>query len=196
MTDSTPADSPTNSPPAAGAAPASAGSAAPAEKPAGPSPEEQLATAKKEAADNYHRYLRAVADLENYRKRTVREKDELRQYAATRVLEDLLPVLDNLALGLAAAKQTGAEMKGLIGGVEMVMTQLKAALANHGLVEINPAGQAFDPHRHQAISHQPSADIPAEHVLTVVRPGYTLNGRLLRPASVIVSSGAVKGAAK
>jgi len=190
MTDSAPPDSQTNGPPAAAAPPP------PAEKPASPSPEEQLAAAKKEAAENYHRYLRAVADLENYRKRTVREKDELRQYAATRVLEDLLPVLDNLALGLAAAKQTGAEMKGLIGGVEMVMAQLKAALANHGLVEIDPAGQAFDPHRHQAISHQPSAAGPAEHVLTVVRPGYALNGRLLRPASVIVSSGAAKEAAK
>jgi molecular chaperone GrpE len=197
MTDSAQADSQSNRPPAAaGAAPAQPATPPPAEKPANPSPEEQLAAAKKEATDNYARYLRAVADLENYRKRTVREKDELRQYAATRVLEDLLPVLDNLALGLAAAKQTGAEMKGLIGGVEMVMAQLKAALANHGLVEIDPAGQAFDPHQHQAISHQPSATIPAEHVLTVVRTGYALNGRLLRPASVIVSSGPAKGAAK
>ena len=197
MTDSAQADSQSNCPPAAaGTAPAQPATPPPAEKPASPSPEEQLAAAKKEAADNYARYLRAVADLENYRKRTVREKDELRQYAATRVLEDLLPVLDNLALGLAAAKQTGAEMKGLIGGVEMVMAQLKAALANHGLVEIDPAGQAFDPHRHQAISHQPSASVPAEHVLTVVRTGYALNGRLLRPASVIVSSGPAKGAAK
>jgi molecular chaperone GrpE len=197
MTDTEPADSQSN------AQPATVGSAAPAQpasppegKPAGPAPEESLAAAKKEAAENYNRYLRAVADLENFRKRTVREKDELRQYAATRVLEDLLPVLDNLALGLAAAKQPGAEMKPLVGGVEMVMAQLKAALANHGLVEIDPAGQPFDPHRHQAISHQPSAAVPAEHVLTVVRTGYALNGRLLRPASVIVSSGAAKGAAK
>jgi molecular chaperone GrpE len=197
MTDSDQADSQTNCPPAAaGAAPTQPASPPPAEKPASLSPEEQLAAAKKEAAENYNRYLRAVADLENYRKRTVREKDELRQYAATRVLEDLLPVLDNLARGLAAAKQTGAEMKALVGGVEMVMAQLKAALANHGLVEIDPAGLPFDPHRHQAISHQPSAEVPAEHVLTVVRPGYALNGRLLRPASVIVSSGAAKGAAK
>ena len=197
MTDSDQADSQTNCPPAAaGAAPTQPASPPPAEKPASLAPEDQLAAAKTEAAENYNRYLRAVADLENYRKRTVREKDELRQYAATRVLEDLLPVLDNLALGLAAAKQPGAEMKGLIGGVEMVMTQLKAALANHGLVEINPVGQAFAPHRHQAISHQPSADIPAEHVLTVVRTGYALNGRLLRPASVIVSSGPAKGTAK
>ena len=196
MTDSAQADSHDNSQPAAAAGPAQPPSPPPAEKPASLAPEDQLAAAKTEAAENYNRYLRAVADLENYRKRTVREKDELRQYAATRVLEDLLPVLDNLALGLAAAKQTGAEMKGLIGGVEMVMVQLKAALANHGLVEINPVGQPFDHHRHQAISHQPSADIPAEHVLTVVRTGYALNGRLLRPASVIVSSGAAKGAAK
>jgi len=197
MTETDPADSQPKRPPAAaaGAVPAQPASP-PAEKPASPSPEDQLTVAKKEAAENYNRYLRAVADLENFRKRTVREKDELRQYAATRVLEDLLPVLDNLALGLSAAKQPGAEMKGLIGGVEMVMTQLKAALANHGLVEINPVGQPFDPHRHQAISHQPSADVPAEHVLTVVRTGYALNGRLLRPASVIVSSGAAKGAAK
>jgi molecular chaperone GrpE len=196
MNDSAQADSQTNSQPADAAVPAQPASPPPAEKPASLAPEEQLAAAKSEAAENYNRYLRAVADLENYRKRTVREKDELRQYAATRVLEDLLPVLDNLALGLAAAKQKGAEMKGLIGGVEMVMVQLKAALANHGLVDINPVGQPFDPHRHQAISHQPSADIPAEHVLTVVRTGYALNGRLLRPASVIVSSGAAKGAAK
>ena len=197
MTDSAQADSQTNCPPAAaGAAPAQPVAPPSTEQPASSSPEEQLAAAKKEAAENYNRYLRAVADLENYRKRTVREKDELRQYAATRVLEDLLPVLDNLALGLAAAKQGGAEMKGLVGGVEMVMAQLKAALANHGLVEIDPAGQPFDPHRHQAISHQPSAGVPAEHVLTVVRPGYALNGRLLRPASVIVSSGPAKGAAK
>jgi molecular chaperone GrpE len=197
MTQTDPADSQPNSQAAAaGSAAPSQPASPPAEKTASPSPEEHLAAAKKEATENYNRYLRAVADLENFRKRTVREKEELRQYAATRVLEDLLPVLDNLALGLAAAKQPGAEMKSLVGGVEMVMAQLKAALANHGLVEIDPAGQPFDPHRHQAISHQPSVEVPAEHVLTVVRTGYALNGRLLRPASVIVSSGAAKAAAK
>ncbi len=197
MTQTDPADSQPNSQAAAaGSAAPSQPASPPAEKTASPSPEEHLAAAKKEATENYNRYLRAVADLENFRKRTMREKEELRQYAATRVLEDLLPVLDNLALGLAAAQQPGAEMKSLVGGVEMVMAQLKAALANHGLVEIDPAGQPFDPHRHQAISHQPSADVPAEHVLTVVRTGYALNGRLLRPASVIVSSGAAKASAK
>jgi molecular chaperone GrpE len=120
-----------------------------------------LAAARKEAADNYDRYLRAVADLENFRRRTVREKEELRLFAASRLLEDLLPALDNLALGLAAAKQPNADLKALAGGVELVQQQLKGALAAHGLKEINPLGQPFDPHQHEAISHQPSADVKA-----------------------------------
>jgi len=148
-----------------------------------------LAAARKLAAENHDRYLRMAADLENFRRRTVREKEELRLYAASRVLEDLLPSLDNLALGLAAARQPNADLKTLTGGVELVLQQFKAALAAHGLTEINPAGKAFDPHQHEALSHQPSPDVPAEHVLTVVRTGFVLNGRLLRPAAVVISSG-------
>jgi molecular chaperone GrpE len=155
-------------------------------------PEEALAAATAEAAASQDRYLRAVADLENFRRRTVREKEELRLYAASRVLEDLLPALDNLSLGLNATQQPGADLTTLAGGVEMVLTQLKSVLANHGLKEINPFGQLFDPHQHEAISHLPSADVKAEHVLAVVRTGYSLNGRLLRPASVVVSSGPAK----
>jgi molecular chaperone GrpE len=153
-------------------------------------PGDQLAAAKKEATENYDRYVRTVADLDNFRRRTVREKEELRLFATSRVLEDLLPVLDNLALGLTAAKQPGADLKTLVGGVDMVLQQLKAALAGHGLKEISPVGQPFDPHLHEAISHQPSTAVKEEHVITVVRTGYSLNGRLLRPAAVIVSSGA------
>jgi molecular chaperone GrpE len=153
---------------------------------------EALAAAKAEAAENYNRYLRAVADLENFRRRTVREKDELRQFAASGVLEDLLPVVDNLTLAITAAKQPNADVKNLTGGVDMVLTQLKTALASHGLKEINPAGQPFDANLHEAISAQPSADVPEGNVSTVVRPGFSLNGRLLRPASVVVSSGALK----
>ena len=153
---------------------------------------EALTAAKNEAAENYNRYLRAVADLENFRRRTVREKDELRQYAASGVLEDLLPVVDNLTLALVAAKQPNADLKNLTGGVEMVLTQLKSAMASHGLKEINPSGQAFDANLHEAISAQPSPEIPEGTVSSVVRPGFSLNGRLLRPASVVVSSGPVK----
>ena len=151
-----------------------------------------LTAAKSEAAENYNRYLRAVADLENFRRRTVREKDELRQFAASGVLEDLLPVVDNLTLAIGAARQPNADLKNLSGGVEMVLSQLKTALASHGLKEINPAGQAFDANLHESISAQPSADVPEGNVANVVRPGFSLNGRLLRPASVILSSGVAK----
>jgi len=156
----------------------------------------QLAAAKKEAADNYDRYVRSVADMDNFRRRTVREKEELRQFAASKVLEDLLPVLDNLSLGLAAAKAPNADLKTLVGGIGMVAEQLKASLSGHGLKEINPLGQPFDPNLHEAISQQPSAEIAEGSVVTVVRTGYSLNGRLLRPASVIVSTGAPVSEAK
>src|SRR5687768_3375043 len=174
--------------------PENAGAVSPAAEPAVTA--EALAAAKKEASENYNRYLRSVADLENFRRRTVREKDELRQFAASRVLEDLLPVLDNLGLGLAAAKQPGADLSKLTGGIEMVLTQLKSALSNHGLKEINPAGQPFDANLHESISAQPSSTVPDGNVVTVVRPGFSLNGRLLRPASVVVSSGPGKEAKK
>jgi len=162
---------------------------APAKNPPAVDP---LAAAKQEAAANYDRYLRSVADLENFRRRTVREKDELRQFATSRVLEDLLPVLDNLTLGLAATKQPGADLTALAGGVEMVLAQFKSALSTHGLKEISPVGQPFDANLHESISAQPSDQVPEGNVVTVVRTGYSLNGRLLRPASVIVSSGKAK----
>lgn len=183
------------------AAPGNANGAQPgagAGGPAGELPEvdwqAEATAAKQEAAANYDKFMRSVADLENFRRRAVREKDELRTMATGRVLEDIFPVLDNLALAVQAAKQPKADMKTLVGGVEMVLGQLKSALGNHGLKDINPAGQRFDPHQHEAISHEPSATVPEEHVITVVRTGYSLNGRLLRPAAVVVSSGPAKPA--
>ncbi|AWI08370.1 nucleotide exchange factor GrpE [Ereboglobus luteus] len=152
--------------------------------------EDQVAAAKKEAAANYDRYVRAVADLENFRRRTLREKDELRQYAASRVLEDMFPIIEALALGLDAAKKPGTEIVSVIEGMDMVLNQIKTTLGKHGLKEINPgAGAKFDPHQEEAIAMQPSADIAEGHVLQVFRAGYSLNGRVLRPASVVVSSG-------
>jgi molecular chaperone GrpE len=165
----------------------------PEQAPEAAAPADAVAAAKKEAADNHDRYLRAMADLENFRRRTVREKEELRLYSASRLLEDLLPALDNLGLGIAAARKPGADLKAVADGVELVQQQLKAALAAHGLKEINPLGLPFDPHQHEALSHEASADVKPEHVTSVVRTGYTLNGRLVRPASVIVSSGKTVG---
>lgn len=163
----------------------------PAPSAAIPGPDEVVAAAKKEAAANYDRYMRAVADLENFRKRTVREKDELRQFAAAGVVEDIIPILDNLSLGLAATKQQ-TDVKAIVDGLGLVLEQFKATLGRHGLKEINPIGQAFDHNLHECISHQSSADVPEEKVSQVVRLGYTLNGRLIRPAAVVVSSGPAK----
>lgn len=199
MTDSAQTNSTSNNPtdvkPTAETAtqqPSNGGNEAPAQAVPVEKWEEQVASAKKEAADYYNRYLRAVADLENARKRAIREKEEVRQYGIKQLLEDIVPVLDNLGLGLAAAKQPGADAKTIVGGVEMTIVQLKNALSNHGLKEINPVGQPFDPHQHEAISHLPDPQVPAEHVITVVRTGYSLQGRLLRPANVVVSSGPAK----
>ena len=154
-------------------------------------PEELLLAARKEAAASYDRYTRAVADLENFRKRALREKDELRQFAVSGLMDDVIPILDNLSLGLTAAQQQ-TDVKAITAGVTLVLEQFKTTLSRHGMKEVKPDGQCFDPHLHECISHQPSADVAEEHVMQVVRPGYTLNGRLLRPASVIVSSGPTK----
>ena len=193
-------------PPPAAATPgsnAAAGSAAPpgetaavaasAPPAAPPSLEERLTAAQQEAAGNYDRYLRAVADLENFRRRVTREKDELRQFATVNLLQHLLPVLDNLQLGLAAVRQQ-ADAKTVTDGIAMVLDQLRGVLGHHGLKALDPVGQKFDPHLHESLSHQPSAEVPEEHVLQVVRIGYTFHGRLLRPASVILSSGPAKEA--
>jgi molecular chaperone GrpE len=159
------------------------------EETAEPTLEEQLATAHAAVAAARDAQLRAAADLENFRRRTMREKDELRAFAASRIVEDLLPVLDNLGFATMAAEAPNAELKSLADGVSMVATQFKTALGNHGLKEVNPVGGEFDPNLHEALSQQPSEDVPEGNVLQVVRIGFTLNGRLLRPASVLVSGG-------
>ncbi len=154
-----------------------------------PSLEEQLEAARRETAAAKEAHLRAMADLDNFRRRTAREKDDLRAFAAASVVEELMPVLDNFGFALTAAKAPNAELKTLTEGVDMIASQLKTALGNHGLKEVNPAGAAFDPNLHEAVSQQPSDEVAEGQVLQVIRVGYTLNGRLLRPATVIVSGG-------
>lgn len=173
-------------------APPTADAAEAAPPATGPTLDEQLAAAKKDVADAHDRYLRLAADMENLRRRTVREKDEIRQYAIGRVLEDMISVLDNLGFGLTAAKAPNADVKTIVGGIGMVADQLKNVLSQHGLKEVNPVGQAFDPNQHESLAAQPSADVAEGNVAQVVRIGYSLNGRLLRPASVILSSGPAK----
>jgi len=164
---------------------------APVEDPAEAPEEETLSEldqAKAEAAEMKQRYLRSVADLENYRKRIAREKQEIIRSAAANVIESLLPVLDNLKLGLQAARNH-EEAKDVVTGFEMVENQLRNTLVEQGLEELAPTGEKFDPNLHECIAHQPSDEVPEDHVIKTVRSGYRLNDRLIRAANVIVSSG-------
>ena len=154
--------------------------------------EEQLEAARKEASENYNNYLRAVADLDTYRRRVMREKDDLKQYAISGLLEDFLPVYDNLGLGLMSAEQT-TDPKVVVQGIQMVMTQFKTLLEDNGIAEVAPGkGDDFDPNVAEAFQTQPSDEVEEGKVLSLMRKGFTLNGRLVRPASVVVSGGPAK----
>lgn len=154
--------------------------------------EEQLEAAKAEAAENYNNYLRSVADLDTYRRRVMREKDELKQYAISGLLEDFLPVYDNLGLGLVSAEQS-SDPKVVVQGIQMVLTQFRTLLEENGISEIAPEkGDDFDPNLAEAFQTQPSAEVEEGKVLSLIRKGFQLNGRLVRPASVIVSGGPAK----
>ncbi len=150
--------------------------------------EEQLERAREESRQNQERYLRAIADWENFRRRTVREKDELRQHVIGGLLEDFLPVLDNLELGLQTAANH-PEAENVAKGFALVAEQIRSVLERHGLTEIQAEGQVFDPHAHESLSYQPHDEIEEGRIVQVIRKGYALNGRLLRAAAVVVSSG-------
>lgn len=157
-------------------------------------PEFELEKVTKERDDNYSRYLRAVADLENYRRRVMREKDELRQFAILNLVESLLPVYEHLGLAIASAEQA-QKPEDIARGVAMVLEQFRSALATVGLDEINPeVGAEFDPHQHESLSHAPSDTIPEEKIVQIIRTGFSLKGRIIRPASVLLSSGPAKAA--
>ena len=141
-----------------------------------------------EAEDNKNLYLRAIADLENFRRRAVRDKEESRRLATEALIEDVLPALDNLVLGLEAAKQH-PEAKPVTEGFSMVLTQLESILQEHGIKEINPVDEKFQPDFHECVAHEPSKKYKEGKIISVIRKGYLLHDRLVRPASVIVSSG-------
>ena len=141
-----------------------------------------------EGAEMKARYLRAVADLENYRKRIAREKQEIIRSAAASVIESLLPALDNMKLGLQVA-ESHPVAKDVAAGFKMVDGQLRKSLSEQGLEELAPDGEAFDPNLHECVEHQPSAKVAEDYVIKTVRVGYRLNDRLIRAANVVVSSG-------
>jgi molecular chaperone GrpE len=141
-----------------------------------------------ELAASNDRALRLHAEMQNLRNRTSREIADERKYAALPLLRDLLPVVDNIDRAIEAAEKAGGAEK-LVEGFRLVRQQLAVALSSNSCVLIEAAGQTFDPNIHQAILHQPSADVPAGSVTMVTQQGYKLHDRVVRPAQVIVSSG-------
>lgn len=147
--------------------------------------EARLAAAEARAAEHWAACLRAAADLENYRKRAAREIEAARQFGAERLAAELLPAIDSLGLALGAADTADAAT--LLEGQRATLRLLLKAFERAGISEIDPAGQPFDPQLHEAMAIQPTAAQAPGTVLQVAQKGYVLNGRLLRPARVIVA---------
>ena len=153
---------------------------------AGDAPE-AVAAAKSKAQENWNSYMRAVAELDNYRKRAEREVDQARKYAIERFAQELLPVGDALEAGMRSG---AANPTALLEGAQATLKELNRAFDKAGIKIIDPTGQPFDPNWHEAMVAQESRDLPPNSVISVVQKGYSLNGRLLRPARVIVSKAA------
>jgi molecular chaperone GrpE len=143
--------------------------------------------AQSKADENWERLLRVTADFDNYKKRAAREKQEAIKFANENLLQKLIPVLDNFEMALAAAQSTPGAGQSLQAGISMVQQQLRSALAENGLEEIDATGKVFDPNLHEAVAHNATTDVPDGHVLQQMRKGYKLKDRLLRPATVVVA---------
>ncbi len=147
--------------------------------------EAQLTAAEKEKKDNWDKYLRSVADLENFRKRTKRDIDDAKADTKARVLKEILPVVDNLERAVEHAG-AGQENTPIVEGVQLVLRQLMTAFERLEVTPVEALGQPFDPNLHEAISQQES-DQPAGTIVQVLQRGYRVGDRLLRPALVVVA---------
>ncbi len=145
---------------------------------------------QKKLEEAHDRWVRAVADLENYRKRAQRERDEVQKFGVEKLVKDLLPVVDNLDRALAAA----AADDPLVAGVKLVRSSFEQALARHGVKAFSAMGQPFDPAQHEALMQVASADAAPGTVVVEHARGFTLHERLIRPAMVGVAVAAGKGA--
>jgi molecular chaperone GrpE len=160
----------------------------PAPEPTPPDAATRIAELEGDVARLRDTVLRSQADQQNQQRRHQRDREDLRKFATTNLLEELLPSLDALALGLASA-QGQTEGRAVAEGFRMAVNQLRATLAQQGLAELNPLGQPFNPSHHEAVSQEASDTVPEGSVTRVARPGWSLHDRVLRPAAVFVSTG-------
>jgi len=140
------------------------------------------------AQENWDKLLRAMAELDNVKRRAERDVAAAHKYALDRFAEDLIPVLDSLEQATLSASDESH--KAMREGLELTMSMFTKVLEKFGIVVLNPVGEVFDPNNHEAMMMQPSSDVKPNTVLTVIQKGYRLNDRIIRPARVVVSQGA------
>lgn len=150
--------------------------------------ETELENAQREAAAHLETAQRLQADFDNYRKRVARDAEDAAKRAGQRVISELLPALDNLERALAHV-ESGGTGEELVDGVRMVLSQVLDVLSKEGVERIDAVGQPFDPTKHQAVGQAEREDVPENTVVDMYQCGYRMHGRVLRPASVVVSTG-------
>lgn len=149
--------------------------------------QKQLAQAEKKAAENWDKVLRIQAEMENLKRRTQKDLDSAHKYGLEKFAKELLSVMDSLELGIQAASSDVPEIVKLKEGSELTIKQFENVFAKFNIEAIDPEGQLFNPEFHQAMTMVPSPDVEPNTVINVFQKGYILNGRLLRPAMVVVS---------
>ena len=152
----------------------------------------ELDEARQKANDNWDKAVRTQAEMENLKKRTQKDLEDARKYALTSFAKEILPVFDSLVLGLQAATGDSEDVKKFREGSELTIKQFEALFTKFNIVAIDPMGQPFNPEQHQAMLMQEVEGAEPNTVVNVFQKGYTLNGRLLRPAMVVVAKAAEK----
>jgi molecular chaperone GrpE len=149
--------------------------------------QQQLETAQQQAAANLDKALRVQAEMENLKRRVQKDLDDERKYGLTKIAKELLSVVDSLELGIQAASSDLPEVVKLREGSELTVKQFEAVFGKFNIEAIDPTGQPFNPELHQAMVMQPSSTVEPGSVINTFQKGYVLNGRLLRPAMVVVA---------
>jgi len=147
----------------------------------------ELAAAREEARKNWDLYLRSQAEMENFRKRMQRDKQDALRFANEGILREILPVIDNLERAVEHARENEADAAGLLEGVEMTLGQFSTTLEKFGVKPVDALGQPFDPACHEAMGQMVTSDVPPNNVAQQLQKGYLLNERLLRPALVMIA---------
>jgi len=153
-----------------------------------------LEAKEKEAAENYDRYLRAMAEMDNFRKRAARDKEDAIKYGNEKLIKDILPILDSLDRALHQSSEMTARnnFEAFQQGLELIHSQILGCLERHGVVKVAAKGEEFDPDRHQALMQVETPEMESNRVVDEYESGYTLHGRLLRPSKVSVSKNVPK----